>query len=135
MAKGEHADGYLEDLKRNLDSEIARSGQDSDCANLARYLVAVQLEQMTRRPEAQLLWETQLENARRQLGANDAGTLRMEEYSACNLYGMGNRTEAKVLFTHIFNVRQRELGSDHEETQWASRWIASIDEDERLESD
>ena len=135
IAKSEDADEYLEQLKQTLDGEIAQNGLDSDCTLLARYLVANQLEEMGRRQEAQMLWETQVETNRRIFGVDDPGTLRIEEYLAVNVFNSNDLARAKDLFVHIFEVRQGTLGLNHEETQWVGRWIESIDEAERTESE
>lgn len=126
-ANSKDPDGWLEDLKANLDKSIAKHGSDSEQSRKWRILVCDQLEERDRRPEARLLWEAQVESLRRTKGANDIETVNAESRLAIDLGFAGEYPEAKLLLQHVYDVRTAALGEDDEGSQWAKRQIEMID--------
>lgn len=115
---------YMED---SLATVIRKFGPDSGPAARGRASVANQLESMGRLAEARLLREEALAAHRRNVGDDDEQTLVAEGWLAVNLVKSGLREEAKAHFSHVYEVRLRTLGLEHELTQWIGRWLASTD--------
>ena len=89
--------------------------------------MATQLESMDRFVEARLLREETFAAHRRSLGDDDEQTLVAEARLAVNMMKSGLREEAKEHFSHVYEVRLRALGPEHELTRWTGRWLASTD--------
>jgi hypothetical protein len=106
---------------------IRRSGPDSGPAARGRGEVATQLEKMGRFTEARLLREETYAAYRRNAGDDDEQTLIAETLLGLNMREAGLREEARGHFRHVYEIRLRTLGPEHELTQWTERWLASTE--------
>jgi hypothetical protein len=130
LAKDQSPEWRLKMLENALAMTIRRNGPDSGPAARGRGLVAEQLEQMGRLTEARLLREEALAAHRRNVGDDDEQTLIAEAELALNMAKSGLREEAKVLYGHVYEVRLRILGPEHELTQRTERRLASWDSED-----
>jgi hypothetical protein len=115
---------YLED---SLATVVRKFGPDSGPAARGRAAVANQLESMSRFTEARLLREEALAAHRRNVGDDDDQTLVAEAWLAANMMKSGLREDAKAHFRHVYEVRLRTLGPEHEGTKRIGRWLASLE--------
>jgi len=110
-------------LEERLTGAIRTGGVDIGPAAKGRELVADQLEKMDRFTEARVFREATLDSSRRNRGVDDWMTLRAEIFLASNLGASGMATEAVELLQHVYSVRERTLGPEHDETKKAQRWL------------
>lgn len=129
LAKNQSPEWHLKMYEGALAAAIAKFGPDSGPAARGRGEVALQLESMDRFNEARLLREEIFDAHRRNLGDDDEETLVAEAWLALNMMKFGLRVEANEHFRHVYEVRLRTLGPEHELTQWTGRWLASTDSD------
>jgi hypothetical protein len=112
----------------NLDRQLRRFGTDGSPTARAREQVAQRLEEMGRFEEARPLRELVADGYRRHFGDEHPFTLTEEEWLAINLSKSGMLMEARVLLSHVHEIRLRTLGAANDETLKASRRLVIIDE-------
>jgi hypothetical protein len=127
LAQNESPEWRLRVVENALARAIRRFGPASGPAARGRAEVAKQLEIMGRLSEARLLRQEALAAHRLNLGADDEQTLVTEALLALNMRRSGLLEEAKAHLTHVYDVRLRTLGPEHELTQWTGRSLASVD--------
>ena len=118
-----------------LARQIRLFGPDGGPTANARAEVAKRLEILERFVEARVLREEVVAAFRRHRGNDDLYTLVAEEWLAFDLVQCGMRDEASDLYSHVFQVRLRDLGPDDAKTVHARANLAamgaSTDETER----
>jgi hypothetical protein len=128
ISSGKDPEGWLEELKSNLDKSISQNGIDSEQSRKWRILVCDQLQGLGRYDEEKLLWEAQTESLRRSKGAEDVETAIAEGRLALDLGFLGDYAQARVILQHVYDVLSVKLEPDDERTDWARRQIEMIDD-------
>jgi len=73
------------------------------------------------------LREEQLSIFREQQGLEHVETLAAESFVAIDLWGIGELSAARDLFTHIRDVFEKTKGPDFETTEFARGMISKLD--------
>jgi hypothetical protein len=128
ISTGKDPEGWLEDLKGNLDKSIDRHGIDSNQSQKWRLLVCDQLQALGRYDEEKFLWEAQADSLRRTKGPDDVDTVGAEGRLALDLGLLGDYARARVILQHVYDVLVQKLEPGDQRTDWARRQIEMIDE-------
>jgi hypothetical protein len=109
-----------------LAKQLRRFGPDGGPTANARAEVAKRLEILGRFVEARVLREEVVAANRRHRGNDDLYTLAAEEWLAFDLVQCGMRDEASELYSHVYEVRLRDIGPDDARTAHARANLAAM---------